>query len=81
MKVAKLMTLFEELERVKLQLIAVCEALVDQDKLTETHFEEILNLLDSLDEHDQVYINQKLNELTNGRLDLMFWEKDGVHGS
>lgn len=70
------MTLFEELEKVKLEFIAVCETLVDQGKLTEANFEEILKLLDSLDDHDQAYINQKLNELTDGRLELMFWEKD-----
>ncbi len=68
--------MFEELERVKLKFIAVCETLVEKTILSEENFEEILILLDSLDEHDEEYIDRRLNELTDGRLHLMFWEQD-----
>ncbi len=68
------MDLFNELERVKLKFIAVCETLVDKQQLSEENFKEIRILLDSLDDHDEEYINRRLNDLTGGRLDLMFWE-------
>lgn len=74
------MTLFEELERLKLQFIAACETLVKLGKITEGNFGEILQLLDSMDEHDQAYIDEKLYQLTDGQLDLMFWEKDDARG-
>ncbi|HHX01292.1 MAG TPA: hypothetical protein GX739_01335 [Firmicutes bacterium] len=72
------MGLFEELERMRLKFIAVCEQLLSKGFITEEQFDQILVLLDNLDEYDQQYINQKLNELTNGRLDLLFWEQDPI---
>jgi hypothetical protein len=74
----KPMGLFEDLERVKLKFIAVCEKLLAKGEITEEQFEQILMLLDNLDEYDQQYISQKLNELTSGKLDLLFWEQDSV---
>jgi len=72
------MGLFEDLERVRLKFIAVCEKLLDRGLISEAQFDQILTLLDNLDDYDQQYINQKLNELTNGKLDLLFWEQDSV---
>ncbi|HKM17375.1 MAG: hypothetical protein GX228_00210 [Firmicutes bacterium] len=72
------MGLFEELERVRLKFIAVCEQLLAKGLISEGQFEQILVLLDNLDEYEQQYINQKLNELTNGKLDLLFWEQDSI---
>ncbi len=68
------MSLFEDLERVKLRFIVACEALLDAEQITEDQFEQILILLDNLDEYDQEYTNRRLNELTDGKLDLLFWE-------
>lgn len=70
------MNLFEDLERVKLQFIRLCEKLLAENQITETQFEQILDLLDNLDEYDQLYINRQLNELTDGRIDLLFWQQD-----
>lgn len=68
------MGLFEDLERVKLRFIAISEQLLAEELITSEQFDEILLLLDNLDEYDQQDINQKLNELTDGKLDLLFWD-------
>lgn len=68
------MGLFEDLERVKLRFIAISEQLLAEELITSEQFDEILLLLDNLDEYDQQYINQKLNELTDGKLELLFWD-------
>ncbi|HHT37124.1 MAG: hypothetical protein ACE3NC_01945 [Candidatus Wallacebacter cryptica] len=70
------MGLFEDLERVKLRFITVCERMLAENLITGEQFDEILILLDNLDDYDQQYINQKLNELTGGKLDLLFWEQN-----
>jgi len=75
-RAGEIMNLFEDLERVKLQFIRLCEKLLAENQITETQFEQILDLLDNLDEYDQLYINRQLNELTDGRIDLLFWQQD-----
>ena len=70
------MALFEDLERVKLRFISVCESLVDRAELLEENFQQILVLLDAMDEHDEQYINEQLNALTDGKLDLLFWDQE-----
>lgn len=72
------MSIYDDLERVKLRFIAVCETLLNKGQLSEENFEQILELLDNLDDYDQEQLNSRLNELTGGKLDLMFWQKDPI---
>ncbi len=69
------MALFEELERVKLQFISVCESLVHKERISEADFDQILQLLDNMDELDENHLHDELSRLTKGSFDLLFWEK------
>lgn len=70
------MGLFEDLERVRLQFISTCEALLNKGELSEDNFQQILELLDAMDGYDEEQLNRKLNELTDGKLELMFWDQE-----
>jgi len=68
--------LFEELERVKLRFVITCEALVEKQLLSEENFNQIIELLDNLDNYTEEELDQQLNILTEGKLDLLFWKDD-----
>lgn len=70
------MALFEELERVKLRFVITCEALVEKQLLSEENFNQIIELLDNLDNYTEEELDQQLNILTEGKLDLLFWIDD-----
>lgn len=72
------MPLFEQLERVKLRFISVCEALVARGSMTEADFERILMLLDDIDNLDEDEFMDQLRELSTGVIDFITWdEKNG----
>jgi hypothetical protein len=66
--------LFEDLERVKLRFISACETMVDQGKLTEEEFQDILQLLDELDEYSDDEFMAELQKLSKGIIDFLDWD-------
>ncbi|NLJ75281.1 MAG: hypothetical protein GX331_09865 [Firmicutes bacterium] len=68
------MPLFEDLERVKLRFISACETMVDQGKLTEEEFQDILQLLDELDEYSDDEFMAELQKLSKGIIDFLDWD-------
>jgi spore coat protein CotH len=66
--------LFEDLERVKLRFISACETMVNQGKLTEEEFQEILQLLDQLDEYSDDEFMEELRRLSRGMIDFLDWD-------
>lgn len=54
------MELFEEMERVKIQFIAAYEKLLEQGKITDDEFDEIVDLIDRLDEYSAEELSAKL---------------------
>ncbi len=68
------MGMFEDLERVKLRFIAVCEQLVARGQLSESEFQQILELLDKMDDYDDRQFLAELGEISKGMTDFIDWE-------
>jgi len=66
--------MFEDLERVKLRFISVCEGMVAKGQLTESEFQQILELLDRMDEYDDRQFLEELSAVSKGMTDFIDWE-------
>ena len=68
------MGLFEDLERVKLRFISACENMVAQGQLSESEFQQIIDLLDRMDDCDDRQFLAELGEISKGMTDFIDWE-------
>ena len=68
------MGLFEDLERVKLRFISVCEDMVGRGQLSESEFQQVLELLDKMDDYDDRQFLEELGEISKGMTDFIDWE-------
>ncbi|NLY11977.1 MAG: hypothetical protein GX020_09915 [Firmicutes bacterium] len=57
------MALFQELERVKLKIVSLCDSLVEKGKLTEEELIKVVDILERLDEFDDESLKEALDEL------------------
>jgi len=68
------MGMFEDLERVKLRFISACETMVSQGQLSESEFQQIIDLLDKMDDYDDRQFLDELAEISKGMTDFIDWE-------
>lgn len=68
------MPLFEDLERVKLNVIRTCEKLLQQKRLEKQEFQDIVKLLDGMSEYDDQEFKAELSRLSKGLSDFLDWE-------
>ncbi|HHT74062.1 MAG TPA: hypothetical protein GX008_10160 [Firmicutes bacterium] len=68
------MGLFEDLERVKLRFISVCEDMVGRGQLSESEFQQVLELLDKMDDYDDRQFLEELGEISKGMTDFIDWK-------
>ena len=57
------MALFQELERVKLKIVSLCDSPVEKGKLTEEELIKVVDILERLDEFDDESLKEALDEL------------------
>ncbi|NLM39613.1 MAG: hypothetical protein GX205_06110 [Firmicutes bacterium] len=69
-----MMGMFEDLERVKLRFISACETMVSQGQLSESEFQQIIDLLDKMDDYDDRQFLDELAEISKGMTDFIDWE-------
>lgn len=65
------MPLFDDLERVKLRFLETCETLVNQGRLNDEEFQDIMKLLDLMNEYDDESFRAELSKLSKGISDLI----------
>ncbi len=68
------MGMFEDLERVKLRFISACETMVSQGQLSESEFQQIIDLLDKMDDYDDRQFLDELADISKGMTDFIDWE-------
>ena len=72
------MGLFEHMERVKLRFISVCESLETRGKITAAQFDQVLEIMDSLDEFSEDDFMEALRSVIGDEVDFLVWDKSSI---
>ncbi|HHY10912.1 MAG TPA: hypothetical protein GX528_10180 [Firmicutes bacterium] len=66
--------LFEDLERVKLNILKTCEKLLQENRLEKDEFQGIVEFLDGINEYSDQEFKAELSRLSKGLSDFLDWE-------